>query len=660
MCGIAGIVHLSGDGRPDAAALAKMAALMQHRGPDGGGLWREDGVGFVHRRLSIIDLAGGAQPMRSSDGSAVTVFNGEIYNYREVFDELRGRGHRFVTQSDTEAILNGWQQWGHGLLDRLTGMFAFALFDRRRRIVFLARDRIGEKPLYFTTLSDGRLIFASEIAPLVSVLPRPPELNPRAVEDYFAFGYVPDPKSIFRYIYKLPPGHAISLRLDGSTGPDGVAPYRYWDCAPQVDPALADQSPEARAEELTARLHAVTKQRMISDVPLGAFLSGGVDSGAVVSAMAAASDDPVRTCTIAFKDEAADESRFAATVAHRYGTDHAVEFGEVDAQAMIAPVADAYGEPFADNSALPSYRVAALARKRVTVALSGDGGDEVFAGYRRYAFHLKEERLKSKLPGFVRRGVFGPLAALYPKLDWAPRFVRAKATFEALASDPVGGYFRGVAILPQRQRKGFFSGDFDDSLDGYRAIEVFRRHAEHYAAGVDHPDPLSRIQYIDFKTWLPGGMLTKVDRASMAHGLEVRAPLLDHGLLEWAAGLPLDERISGMTGKALLKRAMESYLPREVLYRPKQGFSMPLANWLRDDLADRVSALTKPGPLEASGILDRRRLRRLVAEHMAGRRDHARILWSAMMFDAFLRRPWDREQSLSVNPGALQDFSPNS
>lgn len=661
MCGIAGILDLGGQRTPDREPLLRMARLLAHRGPDGEGLWQEPGIGLAHRRLSIIDLAGGDQPMHSQDGSLVTVFNGEIYNYRELFDELRARGHVFRTECDTEVLLNGWHEWGHRLLDHLNGMFAFALYDRRRRLALLARDRLGEKPLYFTTLTDGRLHFASELRALVSVLPRSPDPNPKAIEDYFAFGYVPDPRTIYRHIYKLPPAQAISIALDGSITPERITPYTYWHVLPEVDPAAPDDpaAMDRLGGQLVERLQAATRLRMSADVPLGAFLSGGVDSGAVVSAMASASDSPVRTCTIAFKDQDADESRFAATVAHRYGTDHAVEYGEVDAEALIGPVAAAYGEPFADSSALPSYRVSALARKRVTVALSGDGGDEVFAGYRRHAFHLKEEQLKARLPGFLRRALFGPLAAMYPKLDWAPRYLRAKATFEALAGDAVSGYFRAVTLVPPAQRRGLFTPDFEAELDGYRAIEVLRRHADAYERAATRPDPLGRIQYIDLKTWLPGGMLTKIDRASMANGLEVRAPFLDHGFVEWAAGLPARARIDGMEGKALLKKTMEAYLPREVLYRPKQGFGMPLAGWLRGAMADRVYALLKPGPLQDTGILDPKTLRRLVDEHMAGRRDHARVLWAVVMFDAFLRRPWaeERERPLDALAASAQGLA---
>lgn len=642
MCGISGIFDLRAARSIAPIRLQRMSAALIHRGPDGEGAMIEPGIALGHRRLAIIDPSGGQQPLSDESGSVTVVFNGEIYNFQELMAELEARGHRFRTRCDTEVIVHAWRAWGEACLERFRGMFAFALWDRAERRLFLARDRLGEKPLYYTLTGDGLLLFASELRALLAGMTQTPDIDPLAVEDYFALGYVPDPKTIHAGIHKLPPAHCLSLR----SGQAMPAPRAYWDLR-----FGAARRETGDTEALRAHLDAAVRSCLVSDVPLGAFLSGGVDSSGIVALMARALDRPVQTCSIGFAAPEADESRYAAMVAARYGTDHFTRRVEVDACALIDRIAQAYSEPFADSSALPTYLVSRLARERVTVALSGDGADEVFAGYRRYAYHLHEERLKARLPAPVRQAVFGPLAAAYPKLDWAPRWLRAKATFEALGQDAVGGYFRAVTYCPDVVRFGLYSGDLHRRLGGYRAIEVLRAHAA--AAGTE--EPLARAQYIDLKTWLPGAMLTKVDRASMANSLEVRAPFLDHRLVEWAAGLAVADKVVGVSGKVLLKKALEPLLPREVLYRPKQGFSLPLAAWLRGDLAERLEELARPSaPLLGTGLFAPAGLRRLIDEHRSGRRDHARPLWALLMFDAFLRRPWqaaEKPAAFALMPG---------
>ncbi len=629
MCGIAGIMDLRGRRPVDPDRLARMSALVAHRGPDGSDDFRAAGIGLAHRRLAIIDLEGGRQPLFNETDRVCVVYNGEIYNFQELAAELRAHGHVFRTHCDTEVIVHAWEQWGASCVDRFRGMFAFALWDADREVLFLARDRLGEKPLYYTETDDGLLLVASELRAVVGGMAEVPPLDPEAVEDYFALGYVPDPRTIFRGVHKLPPATRLTVRRGAPPPP----PIPYWDVRFAEAAPRDDRTAE---EELAARFAECVRMRMIADVPLGAFLSGGVDSSAVVAFMAQASDLPVRTCSMGFPDPRFDESRYAALVAERYGTDHFAETVEIDAFGLIDRLATAYTEPFADSSAVPTFLVSALARKRVTVALSGDGGDELFAGYRRYAFHRREEQVKARLPAGLRRPLFGALARAYPKLDWAPRPLRAKATFEALAADAVGGYFRAVTLLPTPLRRRLYSADFRRALGGYEAIEVLRGHAAR--SGTD--DPVARAQYIDLKTWLPGQMLTKVDRASMANGLEVRPPFLDHELVEWAAALPPEQKIAGMDGKAVLKRLIEPLVPREVLHRPKQGFSLPLARWLREGFEERLRALPDEPLLAGTGLFDRTMVRRLVAEHLGRRRDHARTLWSLLMFEAFLRRPW--------------------
>lgn len=627
MCGITGIFHSRSRREPDRGLLERMNESQHHRGPDEGGLHLEPGLGLGHRRLSIIDLSSGQQPMASADGAVVLVYNGEIYNFQDLTKELQALGHEFRTHCDTEVILHAWVAWGEACVERFRGMFAFALWDRNRECLFLARDRLGIKPLYYAWLADGQLIFGSELKALLAHPDLPREVEPRAVDDYFAYGYVPEPKTILRHALKLPPGHTLIARR----GDAPTEPRRFWDVPFAPGPALDEVE---AGEELARRIKEAVEIRMIAEVPLGAFLSGGVDSSAVVAMMAQASADPVKTCSISFGDPRFNEARYAAQVAERYRTEHRVEQVEPDDFGLLDQLAGLYDEPYADSSALPTYRVCQLARRQVTVALSGDGGDENLAGYRRYRWHTYEEKMRSLLPLGLRRPLFGFLGRAYPKADWAPRVFRAKTTFEAMARDSVEGYFHGVSILGDALRGRLFSPGFRSELQGYGAIEVLREHARR--APTDHP--LSLVQYLDMKTYLVGDILTKVDRASMAHSLEVRVPLLDHPLVEWISGLPPSLKLRGREGKYLLKKAMEPHLSQEILYRPKMGFAVPLAGWFRGPLQERLRN-TVLGPVMAdSGRFDMAFLRELVDHHQSGRRDNSAALWTLLMFEAFLRR----------------------
>ena len=628
MCGITGIFDLREQRPINRALLERMNETQHHRGPDEGGVHIEPGLGFAHRRLSIIDLSSGQQPLFNEDGTVVVTYNGEIYNFPELTEELKQAGHSFRTHCDTEVIVHAWEEWGEACVERFRGMFAFGVWDRNRETLFLARDRLGIKPVYYSLLPDGHLLFASELKALMAHPDLPREMDPYAVEDYFAYGYVPEPRSIFKAVHKLPPAHTLTLRRGQGTL---SVPREYWDVPFQSLPALSEQE---AAEELVERLREAVRIRLVAEVPLGAFLSGGVDSSAVVAMMAGLSQDPVQTCSIAFSDPAYDESPFAQQVAERYQTDHYVEQVDPDDFDLLDRLGNLYDEPFADSSALPTYRVCELARRKVIVALSGDGGDENLAGYRRYRYHVAEERLRGPLPLGLRRPLFGALARSYPKADWAPRVFRAKATFQALARDAVEGYFQGVSILRDDLRAPMFSPSFRDRLQGYNAVEVLRRHAGR--APTDHP--LSLVQYLDMKTYLPGDILTKVDRASMAHALEVRVPILDHKLVEWISGLPPDLKLRGSEGKYLFKKSMQPHLPDEVLYRQKRGFAVPVAEWFRGPLRDRVRAQVLGPRMADSGIFDMGYLETLVDQHITARRDHSPALWALLMFDEFLRR----------------------
>jgi len=627
MCGIAGIFDGSGRRAVDRNLIERMNSSLRHRGPDADGLHLEPGLALAHRRLSIIDLSTGQQPLYNEDGTVAVVFNGEIYNFQELVKELAACGHTFRTRSDTEVIVHGWEQWGASCVKRFRGMFAFGLWDRNRETLFLARDRLGVKPLYYAQLPDGIWIFGSELKSLLVHPGLPRVIDPLAVEEYFAYGYVPEPRTIFKGVWKLSPGHTLSVKR----GQPALAPVEYWDVPFKVTGSPSEQE---AGEELIGRLRESVKLRLISEVPLGAFLSGGVDSSAVVAMMAGLSTaEPVVTCSISFGDPAFNESAYARTVAERYRTRHHVEQVDPDDFTLVDQLATLYDEPYADSSAIPTYRVCELARKTVTVALSGDGGDESFGGYRRYRWHVNEERVRSLLPHALRRPIFGLAGWLYPKADWAPRVFRAKSTLEALSRNSVEAYFHSVSMLHDGMRRNLFSQRFRSELQGYGAVEVLKRHAAR--APSDHP--LSLVQYLDLKTYLVGDINTKVDRASMAHSLEVREPLMDHPLVEWLSSLPPDFKLRNGEGKVLLKKALGPYLPPEILYRPKMGFAVPLAKWFRGPLREPVRKAVLGPVLADTGWFDESYLRRLVDDHQAGARDYSTPLWTLLMFESFLR-----------------------
>jgi len=634
MCGITGIFDLVGRRDVDRAALARMNASQFHRGPDEDDVHVEPGVGFGHRRLSIIDVATGQQPLWNEDESVCVIFNGEIYNYQEVIPELVALGHRFRTRSDTEVIVHAWEAWGERCVERFRGMFAFALWDRNQSTLFLARDRLGVKPLHYAVLPGGWLVFGSELKSLLAHGGLARDIDPCAIEDYFALGYVADPRTIFRDARKLASAHTLAIRR----GQPMPRPREYWDVHFTLDNPVSIVDACA---ELGHRLEESVRLRMISEVPLGAFLSGGVDSSAVVATMAGLSSSAAETCSIGFRDRAFDETAFAREVATRYHTHHREEIVESDDFDLVDTLARVYDEPYADSSAIPTYRVCALARKGVTVALSGDGGDETFGGYRRYRMHMAEERLRRALPLGLRRPAFGMLGNAYPKLDWAPRMFRAKTTFEAMARSSVEAYFHSVSLIRTPLRHQLFSDRLHRALGGYDARSVFDGHA----ARARTDDPLALVQYLDYKTYLVGDINTKVDRAAMAHSLEVREPLMDHPLVDWMASLPSALKVRSGEGKYLLKKSMESRLPRDVLYRPKMGFAVPLARWFRGPLRERVRDAVLGSRLADTGYFDAATLRHVVDAHQSGARDYSAPLWSLLMFEAFLRTSVDADEA---------------
>ena len=626
MCGIAGLFHI-GTAKPvDPARVRLMTDVLTHRGPDGAGIWTAQGVGLGHRRLSIIDLGGGAQPMHSADGALTVTYNGEIYNFRDVRRELEGRGAVFRTDSDTEVLIHGWNAWGPDLLPKLNGMFAFALHDTRTATLFLVRDRLGVKPLHYTLLADGSVAFASELKGLLANPAVRRELSHQAIEDYLALGYVPDDACLVAGVKKLPAGYVLKLER-GKPLPN---PSQWWD----VDFSLRAKGSAADLEaQMLQHLRDGVTSRMVSDVPLGAFLSGGVDSSTVVALMAEVSKSAVQTCSIGFDNAAYDETAYADAVANRFATDHRKRIVAPDDFAAIDVLANAFDEPFADASALPTWRVCQLARETVTVALSGDGADEIFAGYRRHKFQAAEERVRGFLPNGLRRSVFGMLGKFYPKADWAPQRFRAKSTFLALAADGDEAYARAIGVTTPEARAAIYTPGFAASLQGHRAedriIEAMRN--------APARDPLDRAQYADLKIWLPGDILTKVDRTSMAVSLEAREPLLDHRLVEFGASLPVSMRLRGGTGKWLMKRAVRRYLPDDILYRRKMGFVTPISGWFRGALASEAERVTTRAFAD-TGWFDAEALAKIGTEHASGTRDHGRLLWQLVMLEKAMGR----------------------
>jgi asparagine synthase (glutamine-hydrolysing) len=641
MCGIAGFV---GSGVTPAGAeagdvLARMCETIAHRGPDDQGTLVMDGAALGMRRLSIIDLAGGHQPLHGCDPNVQIVFNGEVYNFRELQCELEARGHAFRTRSDTEAVVHAYEEWGAACVEHLRGMFAFAIWDGRTRSLFVARDRVGKKPLYYTVTEGGDFVFGSELKCLLEHPGVQTETSDAAVDAYLTFGYVPDPLSIFRDVWKLPPGHHLTF----ARGRVSVA--SYWDFPVEVDPA--PRRAEDYLEELRALLEEAVRVRLVADVPLGAFLSGGVDSSAVVGLMARNTSRPVKTFSIGFREDSYDELRYARLAARHFGTEHQEFVVTPDICGVVDELAWHFDEPFADSSAIPTYVVSKMAREHVKVVLSGDGGDELFAGYTRYVVERRRGGF-ARLPRVLRAGVMQPLGRKLPHGAWGRNFIHN------VALDPLERYIEEVSVFTRLNRPALYSEEFRRRLgDGEgAAAEIFRGHAAH-AAGTG---ALGSLLYLDSKTYLPGDILTKVDRMSMAASLEARVPLLDHKLIEFVARIPPSLKMKGFETKHVFKRAVRGLVPDEILDRPKQGFGVPIQQWINDELRERVrGTLAEPRTLQR-GYFDPAYVSRLVDEHARGRRDHSTALWALFMFElwhrTFLDEPTARARR--VREGACE------
>jgi asparagine synthase (glutamine-hydrolysing) len=629
MCGIAGILFADASRPVDPVVLKGMGDHLAHRGPDAEGFWSQPGIGLVHRRLSILDLEGGDQPIGNEDNSIQVVFNGEIYNFQDLRQRLEASGHQFRTRSDTEVLVHLYEENGEGLLESLRGMFAFALWDNKRRRLLLARDRLGIKPLYYYRDSE-KLVFASELKAILAVPDAPCTLDATALEDYLAHGMVPGKRSIFREIKKLPAAH--SLVLDWEASDPRIR--RYWQLHIQPDKrvSVADWQ-----EALRAKVQEAVRLHLIADVPVGAFLSGGLDSSVVVASSASSVPESLQTFSIGFAEESFNELPYARQVAGLFGTRHTEEIVSPDAVTLLEELSHYYDEPFADPSAIPTYLVSRLAKQHVKVVLSGDGGDEAFGGYSRYAHDLREATLRAWMPRWLRRWILRPLSSTWPKADWLPRPLRAKTVLTNLALDGGPAYGNTLTLCRQPLRRQLLAPDLASALNGHQPDALIRDSYNQAPPG----DPLAGMIGADVAVLLPDDFLLKVDRASMAHGLEVRPPLLDHELLELAARIPSRWKVHKGQTKYIFKQAYQDVLPKEIVWRRKQGFEMPVDAWLRQPLRDIFESAVLAPQARVADLINQDCARKLYRAHLARAGRHGNVLWSLLILacwaDRYLR-----------------------
>ena len=641
MCGIAGFVHEqeAPSARERAAVLERMCRVIRHRGPDDQGTLITERAALGMRRLSIIDLAGGHQPLANEDGTVSIVFNGEIYNYKELQRELAARGHRFQTNSDTETIVHAYEEYGPACVEHLRGMFAFAIWDERTHKLFLARDRAGKKPLYYALTPRGTLVFGSELKSLLEHPEIERTINPEAVDAYLTFGYVPDPLCILRGVRKLPPAHHLTYAAGR------LALMQYWDFPFAVEAGAPERRAEDYLEELRALLDEAVRIRLIADVPLGAFLSGGVDSSAVVGLMARHSERPVKTFSIGFNEDSYDELKYARVAAKHFHTEHHEFVVTPDICQLVGELAWHFDEPFADPSALPTYMVSKLAREHVTVALSGDGGDELFAGYTRYLVEQQRAPFE-RVPGVVRRNLMRPLSRHLPHGAWGRNYLHN------VSLDAVERFLDSVSVFTKLTKRALYTSAFRAQLkDDGLASARFRFLASRVKTG----EPLDVLLYLDSKTYLPGDILTKVDRMSMAVSLEARAPLLDHKLIEFVARIPAALKLHNGETKHIFKRAIADFVPASILHRAKQGFGVPIQQWINERLRTQMHDTLTDARTRARGYVEPHYVAQLLAEHERGRRDHAAPLWALYMLEL-----WHRvfiDEAVSQQPAAVSSLS---
>jgi len=640
MCGIAGFVSQpdASQGETAIAVLDRMCRVIAHRGPDDQGMFVDGPVALGMRRLSIIDLAGGHQPLSGCDQAVTIVFNGEIYNYVELQRDLEAQGHRFRTQCDTEVVVHAYEQYGANCVERLRGMFAFAIWDARRQELFIARDRVGKKPVYYTVTPKGTLIFGSELKTLREHPEFCGDVSAEALDAYLAYGYVPDPLTIFHDVHKLPPGY--HLRFNAGN----VRLERYWDFVYEDLPRETVQSEAEYLVKLRDMLDEAVRVRLVADVPLGAFLSGGIDSSAVVGLMARHTDQPVKTFSIGFREDTHNELKYARLAAKHFGTDHRELIVTPDICGIVDELVWHFDEPFADQSAIPTYLVSKLAREHVKVVLSGDGGDELFAGYTRYAIDSKRSGFE-RLPRLLRNGMMKPLSRQLPHGAWGRNYIHK------VSSEPLDRYIEDISIFTRLNKPRLYAGDFKRHLTNSDAAMLFRDHA----AMVRSHDPLDTLLYLDSKTYLPGDILTKVDRMSMAVSLEARVPLLDHKLIEFVTRIPASMKMKNGETKYIFKRAVEDLVPAEILHRPKQGFGVPISEWINKELKERIRDTFADPLTRQRGYFDNGYVDLLLNEHERGRRDHSWALWALLMFELWQRTFADCSDAGRVFEGSVDE-----
>ncbi len=625
MCGIAGIISARNGAKPDEAAVRAMISPQRHRGPDAEGYYvdAQSGVALGHCRLSVIDLSAGAQPMSNEDGTVWTTFNGEIYNFCELRDRLTQMGHHFATRSDTEVIVHAYEQYGPRCVEHFRGMFALAVWDAKTRTLFLARDRMGKKPLYYHE-TDGRFYFASEPKAILAAIGKRPDADPVAIHHYLTWGYVPAPQSAFKGFRVLPPAHTLTWR-DGK-----IHIERYWRLAYLPK---RQESEEALCEELLARLTEAIKLRLISDVPLGAFLSGGIDSSTIVALMSGLVSEPIKTFSIGFEEQAYNELPYARQVAERYHTDHHEFIVKADAASILPDLVWHYNEPYADSSAVPTYYLAKMTRQYVTVALNGDAGDENFAGYERYVANRMAASY-DRLPGGVRSGLQRGSSKL-PRLgSFKSPAQRAKRFMEALADPADRRYARWIGYFTDDMKASLYTPEFQTAVAASDPIALL---GQAYADAGD-VDWVDRSMAADTALYLPGDLMVKVDIASMAHALEVRSPFVDHEFMEFAASLPSNLKLRGWKRKYLLKRAVRDLLPPELLTRRKMGFGIPIDQWFRRELRDMAYDTLLSSRAVGRGLFRPEQVRRLLDEHMQLRGEWQFHLWALLMLELWFER----------------------
>lgn len=621
MCGICGIIKYENGKKVENSEVHRMCQVIQHRGPDDEGIYVKNNVGIGMRRLSIIDLASGHQPLSNEDGTVWIVFNGEIYNHQTVRAELEQRGHRFATHSDTEAIVHAYEEYGEACPEKLNGMFAFAIWDENHQRLFIARDRIGIKPLYFYE-DKKQFVFGSELKSILQIRDVPRRVNPQALDNFLTFEYIPAPLSIFDSIYKLEPGHSL-LWERGK-----IRKRKYW----KLDYDIRPRPESEICEELVSLLQDSVKIRLMSEVPLGAFLSGGIDSSSIVALMSRVMDRPVKTFSIGFEDSTYNELKYARIIAQKFKTEHhefTIKPNAVDlTQNLVRNYVD---EPFGDFSMFPTYLVSKMAREYVTVTLSGDGGDELFAGYDHYIANRIGQKYQS-IPGVLRNGLIEPILKSIPPTEKKKGLVnRAKRFVEGAQLPADLQHTRWMIFLSEFEKDSLYTSDFKNQIRGFDPYA----HVRHFFKAAPSRDPLDQQEYVDIHTYLVDDILVKVDRMSMATSLEARVPFLDYRVVEFSATIPSQLKLAGLSHqktKYILKKAMENILPPEIIYRGKEGFSIPIKNWLKNELRPMLQEVLSPEKVKSEGFFNPEYIEKLKREHFGNLENHSHRLWALMMF----------------------------